>query len=75
MNTTRFRGSARHGTYSGHQYSANKHVVIGLQSIFGIGRTARWRSARAPASQPTTKVKDLTDAEVEALRTQMAKLR
>ena len=52
---------------------ANKHAVIGLQSIFGIGRT-RARQICAPASvKPETKVKDLTDAEVEALRVQVAR--
>ena len=40
----------------------NKHVVIGLTHIFGVGRSARARtSARARASTPTTKVKDLTE--------------
>ena len=45
----------------------NKHVVIGLQSIFGIGRSAR-ADLREAGIKPETKVKDLTDAEVEALR-------
>ena len=52
---------------------ANKHAVIGLQSIFGIGRTrAKWICTEAGV-KPETKVKDLTDAEVEALRTQVAR--
>ena len=52
---------------------ANKHVVIGLQAIFGIGRNrAKW-ICEAAAVKPETKVKDLTDAEVAAIRSQLAK--
>ena len=52
---------------------ANKHAVIGLQSIFGIGRNrAKWICTEAGV-KPETKVKDLTDAEVEALRVQVAR--
>ena len=52
---------------------ANKHAVIGLQSIYGIGRNrAKWICQEAGV-KPETKVKDLTDAEVEALRTQVAR--
>ncbi|HEX6550812.1 MAG TPA: 30S ribosomal protein S13 [Gammaproteobacteria bacterium] len=52
---------------------ANKHTVIGLQSIFGIGQTRAQKVCEAAGVKPETKVKDLTDAEVEALRTQVAK--
>lgn len=52
---------------------ANKHTVIGLQSIFGIGQTRARKVCEAAGVKPETKVKDLTDAEVEALRTQVAK--
>jgi small subunit ribosomal protein S13 len=52
---------------------ANKHAVIGLQSIFGVGRSrAKWICVEAGV-KPETKVKDLTDAEVEALRVQVAR--
>ncbi|MGH8372180.1 MAG: 30S ribosomal protein S13 [Gammaproteobacteria bacterium] len=52
---------------------ANKHTVIGLQSIFGIGQTRAKKVCEASGVKPETKVKDLTDAEVEALRTQVSK--
>jgi small subunit ribosomal protein S13 len=52
---------------------ANKHTVIGLQSIFGIGHTRARKVCEAAGVKPDTKVKDLTDAEVEALRTQVSK--
>ncbi len=52
---------------------ANKHAVIGLQSVFGVGHSrAKWICAEAGV-KPETKVKDLTDAEVEALRVQVAR--
>ena len=51
----------------------HKHIDIALTSIFGIGRPrARLICASAGVIQ-TAKVKDLTDAEVEKLRTEVAK--
>jgi small subunit ribosomal protein S13 len=52
----------------------NKHVVIGLTSIFGVGRTQAKKACAAAGIDPTTLVKDLTDAEVTALRSQVGKL-
>ena len=50
-----------------------KHVWVGLTSIYGVGRTrARAICASAGVDQ-TTLVKDLTDAQVTALRAQVAK--
>jgi small subunit ribosomal protein S13 len=51
----------------------NKHVVIGLTHIFGIGRTRAKVACEAAGVDPTTKVKDLTEAEVNALRAQVAR--
>lgn len=46
----------------------NKHVVVALTSIYGIG-SARARDIVAAANvEPDKKVRDLNDAEVEALR-------
>ena len=51
----------------------NKHVWIGLTHIYGVGR-ARARAACAAAGvDPSTKVKDLTEPEVNAIRSQIAK--
>jgi small subunit ribosomal protein S13 len=52
----------------------NKHVVIGLTSIYGVGRTAAKKACAGAGVDPTTLVKDLTDAEVAALRSQIGKL-
>jgi small subunit ribosomal protein S13 len=52
----------------------NKHVCIGLTSIFGVGRTQALNACQSAGVKPDTKVKDLTDAEVTALRSAIAKL-
>jgi small subunit ribosomal protein S13 len=51
----------------------NKHVVIGLTHIYGVGRARAREVCAAVGVDPTTKVKDLTDAEVAALRAQIGK--
>jgi small subunit ribosomal protein S13 len=50
-----------------------KHVSIGLQSIFGIGRSRSKQLCLAAGVNPTTKIKSLTEAEVEKLRHEVAK--
>jgi small subunit ribosomal protein S13 len=52
----------------------NKHVVIGLTQIFGVGRSQAKRACSAAGVKPETKVKDLTEPEVAALRAQIARL-
>jgi small subunit ribosomal protein S13 len=52
----------------------NKHVWVGLTSIYGIGNTQAKKACAGAGVQPTTLVKDLTDAEVAALRSQIGKL-
>jgi small subunit ribosomal protein S13 len=52
----------------------NKHVWVGLTHIFGVGRTQAQKACDAAGVKRETKVKDLTDAEVTALRAQVAKL-
>ena len=52
-----------------------KHVVIGLTAIYGVGRQ-RARDICASANvEPAKKVKDLTEAELELLRSEVAKIR
>jgi len=51
----------------------NKHVGIGLTHIFGVGRTRALEVCEAAGIAASTKVKDLTEAEVAALRSQIAK--
>ena len=51
----------------------NKHVVIGLTHIFGVGRSRAVSICEATGIKPTTKVKDLTEVEVNAIRSALAK--
>ena len=50
-----------------------KHAWIGLQGIYGIGRSRSRKVCLDAGVVPTTKVKDLTEAEVEKLRHEVAK--
>jgi small subunit ribosomal protein S13 len=52
----------------------NKHVWVGLTAIFGVGRTQARKACEAAGVKPDTKVKDLTEPEVAALRSQIAKI-
>ena len=51
----------------------NKHVVIGLTHIFGVGRSRAKDICAATGIEPNTKVKDLTEVEVNAIRSVLAK--
>jgi small subunit ribosomal protein S13 len=51
----------------------NKHVSIGLTQIYGIGRSRAVSICESAGITPTTKVKDLTETEVAAIRSQIAK--
>ena len=50
-----------------------KHVVIGLQAIFGIGRSRSKKICAEAGVDATTKIKDLTEAEVDKIRHEVAK--
>ena len=50
-----------------------KHIVIALQSIYCIGRTRAVQICDAANIPQNTKVKDLAEPEVEALRTATTK--
>jgi len=45
-----------------------KHVWIGLTHIYGVGRSRARELCAAAGVDPTTKVKDLTEAEINAIR-------
>ncbi len=51
----------------------NKHTVIALTSIYGIGATRARKICEAANIEPTTKVRDLSDADLEALRSEVGK--
>ncbi|MFC1773413.1 30S ribosomal protein S13 [Pseudomonadota bacterium] len=50
-----------------------KHAVIALTSIYGIGRTTAQKICEATGVKPGAKIKDLTEAEVEAIRGEVTK--
>ena len=51
----------------------NKHVVIALTSIYGIGHTRSVAACGAAGIATDVKVKDLSEPEVERLRSEIAK--
>lgn len=50
-----------------------KHIVIGLTAIYGLGRRRALKVCEAVKLNPQTKVKDLSEAELESLRVEVAK--
>ena len=51
----------------------NKHAEISLTSIYGIGRKRANIICSQAGISPATKIKDLTEAEIEKLRGEVAK--
>lgn len=51
----------------------NKHAWIGLTSIYGIGRSRARKVCAAANVDPSIKVKELTEAQVEKLRAEVGK--
>jgi small subunit ribosomal protein S13 len=51
----------------------HKHAVIALTSIFGIGRTTAQKICAKTGVKPDTKIRDLTESEVEGVRNEVAK--
>jgi len=49
----------------------NKHIVIGLTSIYGIGSTSAQKICSSVKVDPTTKVRELTEEQLEALRSEV----
>ena len=52
----------------------NKHVWVGLTHIYGVGRTQSRKACEVAGVKPDTLVKNLTEADVTALRAQVATL-
>lgn len=52
----------------------NKHIVIGLTHIFGIGHSTAAKACEIAGVAPSTKTKDLTEPEVAALRSFIQRL-
>ena len=51
----------------------NKHISVGLMHIYGVGRSRALSVCKAANIDPSTKVRDLTEPEVNALRTQVTR--
>jgi small subunit ribosomal protein S13 len=51
----------------------NKHIVIALTSIYGIGRSSSGVICGAAGIDPAVRVKDLSEPEVEKLRAEVAR--
>ena len=55
------------------QFQWDKHIRIGLQAIFGIGSTRSDQICDISRVEPSRKVKDLTESELETLRAEVEK--
>lgn len=51
----------------------HKHAWIGLTSIYGVGRSRSKKICQTAGVNPSIKVKDLTEAEVDKLRQEVQK--
>ena len=52
----------------------HKHTVIALTAIYGVGRTTSLKLCTAVGIEPSAKVSQLSEAQLEALRNEIAKL-
>lgn len=52
----------------------NKHTVISLTYIYGVGKTRAKGLCQGTGINPETKVKDLSEEQLDALRNEVAKL-
>ena len=52
----------------------NKHTVVALTHIFGVGRSRAEQICAAAGVAPDAKVRDLTEPEVDKLRAEVARL-
>jgi len=50
-----------------------KHVVVALRSIYGIGPSRALTICKTAKVTPSTKVKDLSESQLEALRVALSK--
>src|SRR3990167_9342233 len=49
----------------------NKHTVISLTYIYGVGRTTAQKICAVAGVNPAAKIKDLSDEQIEQLRGEM----
>ncbi|MCG6899072.1 MAG: 30S ribosomal protein S13 [Gammaproteobacteria bacterium] len=58
---------------AGINIAPHKHAEIALTGIYGIGRVTARKICADTGIKPDTKIKDLTEAEVEAIRNEIGK--
>jgi small subunit ribosomal protein S13 len=51
----------------------NKHAVIALTGIYGIGRVSAQKICDATGIKPDVKIRDLSEAEIESIRNEVVK--
>jgi small subunit ribosomal protein S13 len=51
-----------------------KHTWVGLTHIYGIGKTRALKICEAAGVAPETKIRDLTEPEVESIRAEIGKI-
>ncbi|MBA2652027.1 MAG: 30S ribosomal protein S13 [Tatlockia sp.] len=52
----------------------HKHIVIGLMSIYGIGKTTSISLCKMVGIEPSTKVGQISEDKLEALRAEIGKM-
>lgn len=50
-----------------------KHVWVGLQSIYGVGRVRSRKICEAAGVEPSIKIKDLLESDIEKIRKEVTK--
>jgi len=50
-----------------------KHTWVGLTHIFGVGRTRAYQICEAAGVAPATRIRDLTESEIEGIRSEISK--
>jgi len=58
---------------AGINIAPHKHAEVALTGIYGIGRVTARKICADSGVKPDAKIKDLTEAEVESIRTQIGK--
>lgn len=69
----RFVGEFRMARIAGVNIPVQKHAVIALTSIYGIGRQRALDICQSAGVKPSAKIKDLTEAELEIIRREVSK--
>ena len=50
-----------------------KHTWVGLTHIYGVGRTRAYQICEAAGVAPETRIRDLTESEIEGIRSEIGK--